>query len=181
MKNRETTPEKWDTAKFSPYSDYVIEETPDGKIVKNEKLGLSFKIPTDWSPKETPSFLPDISFYRNGTEVNQDRSDVLNKGCRINMAVAYIKTNIDVLEKEIRKKEIFNQPSVINEYRKREIKNQPAIEHVFKIEDLKMYFNIIYIPVNNKLYEISLNVASQDREQCQTEFNKFLETISIKK
>jgi hypothetical protein len=173
--NQETPPEKWMEAKMSPIEDFIIKEAPEGKIVENKKAGISFKIPTDWIVKEDPS-----SFYSPDTKFDEKRSDVLQQGCKINIDISYIKTNIDTLEK-FRKENISQLSSVIKneEFKKIEIKGHPALIYGFDVETLKTSFGWIDMPLKNRLYAVLLTSPIQEEERCQAELNKFSESISI--
>jgi hypothetical protein len=173
--NQDTPTEKWIEAKMSPAEDFIIKETSEGKIVENKKAEISFKIPTDWIAKEDSS-----SFYSPDTKFNEKRSDIIQQGCQINVDINYIKTNIDVLEK-FRKENLSRLSSVIKsqEFKKVEIKGYPALIYSFDIESLKTFYGWLDIPFKNRLCTVLLTSPIQEKDRCQTEFNKFLESISI--
>lgn len=173
--NQETPPEKWMEAKMSPTEDFIIKETPEGKLVENKKAGISFKIPADWIVEEDPS-----SFYSPDAKFNETRSDILQQGCKINIDINYIKTNVDVLEK-VRKENILQLSSVIKneEFKKTETKGYSSLIYGFDVENLKTSYNWIDIPFENRLYTILLTSPIQKEERCQMELNKFLESISV--
>jgi hypothetical protein len=173
--NQETPPEKWTEARMSIAEDFIINEIPEGKMVENKKAGISFKIPARWIIKENPS-----SFYSPDTKLNEKRSDVLEQGCKINIDINYIKTNIDTLER-IRRENISKLSSVASneEFKKTEIKNFSALIYSFEVENLKTSYNWVDIPLKNRIYTILLTSPTKEEERCQLEFNKFLESISI--
>ncbi|TFG35572.1 MAG: hypothetical protein E4H47_01180 [Parcubacteria group bacterium] len=173
--NQDTPPEKWMEAKMSPVEDFIIKETPEGKIVENKKAGISFKIPTDWIVKEDPS-----SFYSPDTKFSEKRSDVLEVGCKLNIDISYIKTNIDVLEK-FRKENISQLSSVIKneEFKKIEIKSYLALVYGFDVEVIGTSYSWIDVPFKNRIYTILLTSPIQEEERCQAELDKFSESISI--
>lgn len=173
--NQETPPEEWMAAKMSPVEDFIIKETSEGRVVENKKAGIFFKIPTDWIIKEDPS-----SFYSSDAKFSEKRSDILEKGCKINIDINYIKTNIDVLE-EVRQDNVSKLSSVIKneEFKRIEIKSHSALTYSFDVENLKTSYVWIDLPFKNRLYTILLTSPTQEEERCTTEFNKFLESVSI--
>jgi len=173
--NQETPPEKWMEAKISPIEDFITEETSEGKIVENKKAGISFKVPADWITKEDPS-----SFYSPDAKFNEKRSDILQQGCKINIDISYIKTNIDIIEK-FRKENISKLSSATKneKFEKTELKSIPALTYGFDVENLKTSYNWIDIPFQNRLYTILLTSSIQEEVRCQAEFDKFLDSISI--
>lgn len=176
--NRETPPEKWETAKVSPREDYIVKETPEGKLVENKKVEISFQIPNNWTLNEaTSSFMSDISLYSPDAEIGE-KSYLLQNGCKVSVKVTYIKTNVDTIERVLKEKFTWSS-MILNKYERTEINNRIAVKHIFEDENLKMYVIGIHLPIKNKVYEIMLDAASQDKEQCEIEFDKFLETISI--
>ncbi|MCX6760513.1 MAG: PsbP-related protein [Candidatus Nealsonbacteria bacterium] len=173
--NQETPPEKWMEAKMSPIEDFIIKETPEGKLVENKKAGISFKIPTDWIIKEDPS-----SFYSPDTKFNEKRSDILETGCRIYIYVSYIRTNIDTLEKIVN--ENFLQLSSViklDQFQKIELSGQTALKNKYYVEGLKMSYISIDFPFKNNIYKIIFSSPIQESERCDEEFNKFLGSVSM--
>ena len=49
-----------------------------------------------------------------------------------------------------------------------------------EIESLNLYGIGIHIPIKGEFYEILLDAYIEDKERCSQEFDKFLETVSIK-
>jgi len=177
---RETPPEQWDTAKVSPREDYIVRETSEGRVVENKKIGVNFLIPKEWILEDTSSFVSYISFYSPDAEFNERRSDVLEKGCSIDVYISYIKTNLNTLEKVINEDfKKWGSTMKIDEFKKTEVSNFPALKCVTSIENLKMFYITVHLPVGNKVYKMSLASSSREKEKCFQEFDKFLETVSI--
>ena len=179
QKNRETPIEKWEAAKVSPAEDYIItKETPEGKIVENKKMGLIYEIPKDWILENGDP----TRFYSPDTEFKKNRSDVLEKGCKVGIYASYIKTNLDTLKKFIEAN--FSKLSsiikiIIDESSDIEISNHPALRHEYHVESLRMAYISVDFPSKDKLYKILLSNPIGEKERCEVEFNKFLETVSI--
>ncbi len=56
--------------------------------------------------------------------------------------------------------------------------NYYGIKNVFESEKFGLGTSI-YIPIKNKVYGFHLVWASDEKERCVQEFDKFLETVSI--
>ena len=179
--NRETPVEKWDEAEVSRRADYNIKETPEGQFIENEKAGISFLIPKEWILEDDPSYFSRISFHNPDAKFDEKRSYILEKGCVIDVYINYIKTNLDTLEKFIN--EDFSKSSSVikvNKSSKTKISNYTALRYEYDAENLKMAYISIDIPSKNNLYKILLSNPIQEKERCIQEFDKFLETVSIK-
>ncbi len=174
---RETPIEKWDSAEVSSEEDYIAKETPEGKIVENKKVGLIYKIPKDWILENgNPT-----RFYSPDTKIWEKRSDVLEKGCKMYIYASYIKTNLNTLKKFI--DEDFSKLSSvvkIDESSTIKVSNYPALRYKYHIENLRMGYISVDFPSEDKLYRIVLSSPIGERDRCEVEFNKFLETVSIK-
>ncbi len=161
---------------MSSVEDYNIKELPDGKLVENKKLGLTFTISNDWIiENNNPSV-----FHTSDMELSEKRSDVLKKGCKVNIYGGYIKTNLDTLEQFINE-DFAKLSSVIkiDESLKTELSNHSTLEYKYHVENLQMAYVSVNLPLENKLYKILLSNPIQETDRCKTEFYKFLETVSI--
>jgi len=172
-----TPPEKWETAKISEKGDYkIIKENIDGKVIENEKMGLSYIIPKYWISKKedlTTFYSPDANFKENS-------SVLLERGCKINIYSSYIKTDIESL-KNYNDREIKMSPLIeLDEFLEIRVSNYPALKYSFHTNKLEMSYVGVSIPVKNKLYNIKLSSSIKEIERCKEEFNNFLQTISIK-
>ena len=174
--NKETPIEKWEAAKVSPEEDYIIKETPEGKIVENKKMGLIYEIPKDWILENgNPT-----RFYSPDTEFREKRSDVLERGCKTYVYASYVKTNLDTLEKFVDTNLSKLSPVIkIDESSTIEVSNHPALRHEYRVENLGMAYISVDFPSKDKVYKILLSNPIDEKERCEAEFNKFLETVSI--
>jgi hypothetical protein len=66
------------------------------------------------------------------------------------------------------------------EFKRTEINNHQALRYGFNVESLKISYTWIDLPTQNQLYTILLISPIQEQERCVTEFDKFLETLSVK-
>ena len=176
-KIRETPIEKWEAAKVSPEEDYIIKETPEGKIVENKKMGLIYEIPKNWILENgNPT-----RFYSSDTEFKEKSSVFLEKGCKIDVYASYIKTNLDTLKKFIDAE--FSKSSLItklDESSTIKVSNYSALRHKYHLDKFGMSSILVDFPSKDKLYRILLSSPIEEKEHCEEEFNKFLETISVK-
>lgn len=176
-----TPPEEWDTAEVSPREDYKIVEQEDGLLVKNEKAGLSFKLPEGWEFEEnfsTSSGSGGVSFA-SPNMVTATRTSVVKEGCRFKTGIAKIKTTIDALKKKMPER-FSSYPNVILvNQRKIKVQNQEAIKHVFKDEKYEMNYITVHIPKEDKVHEMFLDTAIDDKKKCEQNFDEILNTISI--
>jgi len=169
--------------KGSP-EDYVIKETAEGKIVENKKAGLKIKVPEGWIEKNIEIEGGPIGFYSPDAEgYNPNRIEPpLKKGCLIEVATAYNFQfkNLEEIKKEIEKE----HKSLImksDKFEMIEMDGLPALKNKFDSVDLGSAIGIYVINRDNsKLYGLAVSSGAQDTEKCFQEFDKFLETVSIK-
>jgi len=176
QKNRETPIEKWEAAKVSSEENYIAKETPEGKIVENKKIGLIYKIPKDWvleNGNPTRFYSPDAKF-------KGDTSVILEKGCKTYVYTSYIKTNLETLKKFIDAD--FSRLSSgvkLDEFSVIKISKYSALRHEYQVKNFGMEYISVDFPSKDKLYKILLSSPIEEKERCEEEFNKFLETVSI--
>ena len=166
--------------KGSP-ADYVIKETEAGKIVENKKAGLTVKVPARWEVKKMEEQEGLMVFYSpdiKGKLQNDKIIPPLDKGCIIHASVIYEEIDFTQLKLQAKynlalldvKSEEFEEV-VINHYQ--------ALKTTADTEKIGAILGID-IPYKDKVYSFSLLFASDDKNNCVQEFNKFLETFSIK-
>lgn len=177
-KIRETPIEKWEAAKVSPEEDYIVKETSEGKIVENKKMGLIYKIPKDWileNGSPTAFYSPDIKFREKSSSI------FFEKGCKINVYADYIKTNLNTLKKFI-EADFSRLSSLIkvDESSVLKLSGYSALKYKYHIENFRMEYISINFPSKNKHYKILLSNPMGGEEHCEAEFNRFLETVSVK-
>ena len=173
-----------DPVSWSQKEDYVIKETLEGIFVKNEKAGLSFKVPDGWE-----------------VEIENTTVGILNK--KLNSIDSYG----NISPKELREKEIClitvnsaefqkdsisyvainslnglissweKSPDVTGEYKVIKLDGYKALEQ----EDKNKYYISVKISVGNKLHHFEINTYSENNNQCFQEFDRFLKTILINK
>jgi hypothetical protein len=166
--------------KGSP-KDYVIKETPEGKIVENKRAGLKIKVPEEWEAKRIEAEEGVIVLYPSNTEVEFREGKIilpLEKSCIIHTGLAYKRMEFSQIEFETRythsllgkKSEEFEE-IIVNNYR--------ALKNTFDTQKIGSGMGI-NIPYKDKVYTFYLYWADGEKENCIPEFDKFLETVSIK-
>ena len=179
QKIRETPIEKWEAAKVSPAEDYIItKETPEGKIVENKKMGLSYETPKDWileNGSPTAFYSPDTKFREKSSSI------FFEKGCKINVYADYIKTNLNTLKKFIEADFSKLSPLIkVDESSVLKLSGYSALKYKYHIENFRMEYISINFLSKNKHYKILLSNPIGEEEHCEAEFNRFLETVSVK-
>lgn len=166
-----------------------VERNLDGeKIIKDKKSGLSVKIPKDWKKVEGVGGLsiiflsPDFELH---SKMGPYDPPIPEKGCSIEMSA---KKEIPFSDYDIEysylKKEIEGcLKSTGCEDEVMEVNGHKALKHIFYPEDQSTFAGnsvSIKVPSNEWVYTFKTYLFSQDREKCIQEFDKFLETVSIK-
>ncbi len=177
---RETPSQDWNTAGSSPPEDYIVKETPEGKIVENKKAGLIFRIPEGWELRK-PEFGNFISLY--SPDAVEKKTVLMEKGCKITIEIKYINVKINSIKENL-EKNIWSSISQ-NKYDIVKIDNRESLKYITEDKELNLYHSEFYIPFcnllsKNKLHSFGLTTNLEDKEKCSQEFNKFLETVLIK-
>lgn len=166
--------------KGSP-EDYVIKETSEGVFVENKKAGLTMKVPEGWRWKIIGS--PDPSLILESPDIEgKPRFDItvppFKKGCGMEIAVFYEKTNFDELIKTISE---INTGLGIESLSLgiTTINNRKAIKGIYNSPTIGPSIGVYFIQ-NAKVLTFTLRAAAIEKERCAQEFDKFLETVSIK-
>jgi len=181
-----TPPEEWDTAEVSQREDYAITQQEDGGLlVKNEKAGLSLELPEGWQFEEeySQSSVSGGVSFASPDMTTGTIADVVVEGCRLKISVGEIKTDFETfkenIEERIEEQTSLNPAIVSEEINITEISNNQATKHLFKNENLEMSFVRVGIPTEQRLYELGVDAAIHQRNKCEKEFEKILDTISI--
>ncbi len=166
--------------KGSP-EDYVIKETEEGKIVENKKAGLTMKVPEGWIEKRIEFLEGSVIFDTLDIEGRWEDEMIkppLTKGCGIEGAVVYKQTDLNGIKEEIKKfHAVFGITS--EEFETITINNRQALKNTFDSKFIGPSIGIYFLN-KNKFYNLSVYWAPEDKERCIQDFNKFLETVSIK-
>lgn len=163
--------------KGSP-DDYIIVETEDGIIVKNERAGLIMRAPNGWTARKIDVMEGSVVFYSPDAQgLNPGKiKPPLQKGCIIEAAMAYRKTNFENLKKEL--EETRNGLTIKkDEIEEIKINGKPALKNNF--DSLELGPSIEIYMMGNFLYGLAMTMASQDFDNCSQYFDSFLKEVSI--
>ena len=85
--------------KGSP-EDYVVKETPEGKIVENKKAGLTVKVPEGWIEEKIEIEESSMIFYSPDAEGYRPnkKTPPLKTGCVIEIGIMYKKINFEEIK-----------------------------------------------------------------------------------
>ncbi|MFA5755377.1 MAG: hypothetical protein WC909_03450 [Candidatus Paceibacterota bacterium] len=161
--------------------DFNVEMKDGISYVNNEKIGLSFAIPKGWKAVEdlmssfsirTENFIPFNS--------NISSNSIPKNGCWIGTSAIFEEEGSEEDVHYSITKYYINNPN--------EKKNNQEIIEIDGTKGLKERLIsekgetvMIWVPINNIVYLFQTSLFGEDKESCQEEFNKFLDTISIKK
>ncbi len=166
--------------KGSP-DDYVIKDTAEGKIVENKKAGLVVKVPEGWEAEKINEKEGFLILYpaRTTTEWQDEKISLpLKSGCFIDVSIVYEKMDFADIKLDI--KYILSGLTVKSqEFEEIMVNNHQALKNIFDTEKIGAGIGV-NIPLDNKEYVFYLYWGSDEKENCTQEFNKFLETVSIK-
>jgi len=176
---QETPPEEWEKAKYSKPEDYVVKETPEGKIIENKKTGLSFRIPEGWRMEKSTFGRSGLALYSQ--DAVEERTVLMKSGCRITFETIYVNVSIETLQEVKQNLSVF--PA--EKYEIIKVGNYEGLKGVISDLELNLYGIDVSVPVRDflgrgKLDSFILVTNFDDKERCIQEFENFLETISIK-
>jgi len=165
--------------KGSP-EDYIIKETPEGKIVENKKAGLVVKAPEGWIEKKIELLEGSVVFDTPDIEGKWEDEMVkppLKRGCTIEATVVYKKMDFDEIKKEI--KELHAGLGIKSEeFEIVTINNRQVLKNTFDSKFIGPGIGAYFIN-KNKIYSFGVYWAPEEKERCIQEFDKFLATVSI--
>jgi hypothetical protein len=167
--------------KGSP-KDYVIKETPEGKIVENKRAGLRVKVPEGWEAKRVESLKEGSLIIQTSNIEGEKRDGVvtppLKEGCGIETTVSYKTLSLEEIKEEAKKAHWMLVP-ISEEFEEVTINNRKALKNIWESKATGPMITF-YIPTVNKVYTFTLTWATNEKETCIQKFEKFLETISIR-
>jgi len=166
--------------KGSP-EDYVIKETAEGRIVENRKAGLTVKVPEGWETKKMEAEEGLMVFYSpdiKGELQNDKIIPPLENGCIIHANVAYEVMDFTSLKLQA-KYNLALLDVESEEFEEVMISNYQALKTTADTKKIGPAIGVD-IPHKDKTYSFLLIFTPNDKDSCIQEFDKFLETISIK-
>jgi hypothetical protein len=175
---------------YIPYvlsEEFTITESNGEKIIEYKKTGFKMRTPGDW---EIDGFIarngllltsPDFEFYE---KVGPYSPPIPEKGCSVTISIIK-RSSLDMEYNPIGEL-IEVCPEVgqeCNDYIIVEFNGFRGLEHTYIPENslIPGKYVSIEIPKGDKIYSFETHLFSQDRERCEQEFDKILNTIEIRK
>ena len=167
-------------------SDFKVIGGPDGKIVRNKKEGLSFKIPKDWImkkyDKEIDLLSPDTELDKYGNispeNIKQKRgcgiSVMISKCKKVNSAVL---TRAEIIKSKIVQAKENPKEAEEKGYKFTEIDGKPALKTIVQNNGKEKPI-LVEVPLDNTIYSFGYSFIFLDR--CSQAFENFLGSVSIK-
>jgi hypothetical protein len=163
------------------YKDYVVKEVGGRKVMENKKAGFSVSVPVGWEAKVVNFDEGAATFY--SPDLKADWKDgrmvvPIQKGCVIQTYVVYKEMSFDQIEQEAKYTHSI-MGRISEEFENIKLGQHQALKNSFDTKKSGPGIGI-YIPQKEKVYSFYLSWFSSDKLTCVQEYNKFLETISIK-
>ena len=170
---------------WSQKEDYVIKETPEGKFVINEKAGLSFKVPEGWRVEMDESKGAQLLLVLFEKNVVLNQNGVPTGGCWWRVGIEDNKLEAKRVSQDINFLDSENNLIDMDYYTiLREIinvDNYKTLKTTFKFNKTEQANMIeVIVPFEEKIYFFRAFLDLDKEEKCSQEFDKFLETVSIK-
>ena len=174
--------EKIENFKYESVENYTIEETPQGKIIINNNVGLNFAIPKEWHTEkiDIDQYAQEIELSSPDKIISQDGYAFPDKGCVIRISVEHY---ISKHPEEKRKPDfILSQigEKIISDFQEiASISNYNALKTIeYKDSDIGEAV-LIEVPIKEKLYSFGTLIIPEEKERCWQEFDNFLKTVLI--
>ena len=172
--------------------DFTIQISNDEKIIKNEEVGLSFKVPADW---QTGTFVGGALAIISSDYQTRTGDIFPEKGClftasaftygkyEINGALD-VQENIQRLLKTEEELEKLGMEEVIIVDESQAYKTRQGIDRKIGEGEETEYGGYIKVEIPNiprsAKYELNAFLFGDDIERCQKEFDQILATVKIK-
>ena len=170
-----------EAVKYPTAEEWVIKDTPEGKIVENEKAGLKAKVPEGWKieKKEIGSNEWSVSLSSLDFRLSENKLYPV-AGCGASVVVEYSKDNFEV------------EKVYLKGYQENPGFYQGKGIEVIKVDGYSASRKIVWnssklgqsievrIPANNKVYVFGTILVPKDKDRCSAEFDKLLNGVSIK-
>ncbi|MCK4355439.1 hypothetical protein KAW43_03810 [Candidatus Parcubacteria bacterium] len=161
--------------KGSP-DDYVIQ----GDIIENKRAGLKIQAPQGWDIEKMDIMEGSMVFYTPDIEsvrANKKDTPPLKKGCMIEVAVGYEKMSFNEIREKIEEGHKWLGMKS-DKFETIEVNGIPALKNVFNCVEIG-YSVGVYIPFEDKLYQLGIITSPQDIERCSQKFDEFLNSLRI--
>lgn len=178
---------QWDIYKYSRPNSFVIKDIPAGKIVENSMAGLAIEVLDGWrvevgnigGEEIVDFFCPETELYPNGG---------LKEGCLVEIEVLDCSEKDSIARVDLNEtKKIINifpgDPEKLSKmgYRIQEVSGFKALEEIVikEVAGREVSYISVKVPIELRLYHFNALLVP-DNERNRSDFDKFLEKISIK-
>lgn len=165
--------------------DFSIINNQEGKFIENKKEGLKAKILENWEAKKAET--GDFSFWGMNLfspDLKLSEKHLLENGCIIGVNIEKSQFYFDLTNSYLQDLSAQAEDIIWKEvgYEGLEISGHKAIkELVFDNPQVGLMIEVRILLEKDKNVYLVLRSASQDKEKCLNDFNRFLEEISISK
>jgi len=157
------------------FGDIVVKETPEGKIVENEKEGISMKVPDGWEVQLPTNEQEPISFYSPELIQGEQGEEYM---CKIEASVSDETMDVNELQKKWEEETREWYTVIKDEYSVIDIQGHQALKNISETVEGGFSINIA-IPTKKKLYGFIVYSYPQYKEECSQKFDNFLGETSI--
>ena len=176
---QEKRPEKVlirEAVKYPTEEEWVIKETPEGKIVENEKAGLKVRVPEGWKAEKTEIGRDEWIVNCFTPDMEVDQNNILKKGCGIGVIVEYNKDDSEYIRGYLNNSEYLQAEGI----EVIEVSGHLASKESLGKNPVVGESIAVQVPVENKVYVFDTLLIPNEKERCSQEFEKFLEGVVIK-
>lgn len=163
--------------KIEDPENYEIIETAEGIIVRNEKAGLSFRAPENWTAEKAEVGIDQWIVNVNSPDLMADEKGFLIQGCGISAWIEYDETTANIIRGRIQDPEKFSQELSAGQYFSIKIDNSPASKMILERPEWGKGI-YIKIPIEDRIYVFETRILPEE-QKCLEYFNNFLENISL--
>ena len=164
--------------------EFIITESGGEKIIEYKEGGFKMRIPGDWDTHNSNGVKllftsPDFQLHPN---VGPFGAPLPEKGCSTALSIAKEGTfGTGHIGQLIEACPTIGQDC--NEYKIIEINGNRGLKYIYSLEENLIPGQYISIEILKKkrVYIFEAHLFSQDRERCEREFDKILNTVEIRK
>ncbi len=174
---------------LSKEKDFVIEDTPEGKIIKNEKAGMIAEVPEGWiaekvnvgGDEEINSWI--VNTYSSDATFHPETPVFIEEGCGAGILIFHSKEQYNEIKGFIgeveQKPGLFKELQETEEIELLEVDGKPAVKEVLFESQYGTSIQV-KLPFNDRVYIFDTLLTDESEIQCSQEFSDFLEKVSIK-
>lgn len=180
--------------RYPSEKEFVIEDTSEGKIMKDEKASLEVKVPEDWKVEKVNvgwdyslgTSTDDWIVNLTSPDAKFDEKYHLIEGCGISIIVEYYKEDFEELSRFIKFVKILSifRPKAFKEIKENEkiellkVSNHSAVKEIYYENQFGKDI-VVKIPVDNKIIAFETLLNLRDGDRCSQIFDDFLQTAVL--